>query len=156
MKVVFLDLEETVIDVFGRRQESTLVNLAQVRGFLDREAPAQVRLFSFALADASSVERYRQDYQVWLDHAFGVSVALDDCFTTMKLFDLCRRHGTVFESDLECMLFHSKALGFQRYIEMSPEFRDMEVVLLDDAVEPMQIFYPRRNLTVRLVNVTDL
>ncbi|KVP75396.1 hypothetical protein [Burkholderia ubonensis] len=155
-KVVFLDLEDTVIDEFSRAGFTHLVNIEAVRQFLAVERPDAVRTFSFAFWSDHCVEQFRRFFATPLNQALGVALDLEDAFTTEKLFLLCRRKGLVFESDNECMLFHSKDYGFQHFIEMSPGFEDMEVVLVDDAVGTKTIHYPGRNLTIRMVNVNDL
>ncbi|KVP17226.1 hypothetical protein [Burkholderia ubonensis] len=155
-KLVFLDLEDTVIDEFSRTGFTRLVNAAAVRDFLAAEAPEAVRLFSFAFWSDHCVERFRLFFEARLNQALRVTLDMQDTFTTEKLFRLCRSKGLVFESDNECMLFHGKDYGFQHYIEMSPGFDDTEVVLVDDAVSTKTIQYPGRNLTIRMVNVNDL
>lgn len=155
-KIVFLDLEDTVIDEFWRAERAQLMNIDRVRAFVQREQPDAVQLFSFAIADESTVEQFRQAFELRLSAALGVRFDLATPFTTGALFRLCRRHGTVFEDEHECMLFHGKEMGFQRFIEMSSEFHDTEVVLVDDSVDLKTIQLPRRNLTIRMVNVNDL
>ncbi len=155
-KIVFLDLEDTVIDEFNKVGFAALVNIAEVKAFIETEAPAAVKLFSFALWNDHCVKQFGFFFEERLNRALGVKFDLADVFTTEKLFLMCRRRGLIFEDQNECMLFHSKDYGFQRFIEMSPEFDDCEVVLVDDAVESKTIHYPGRNLTIRMVNVTDL
>jgi len=155
-KIVFLDLEDTVIDEFDAAAQARSVNIEPVRGFLAAEAPAEVRLFSFAIWDEHRVTLFREFFEARLNRELGVTLSLVDTFTTEKLFHLCASKGLIFESDNECMLFHGKAFGFQHFIEMSPEFNDTEVVLVDDAVESKLIHYPGRRLTLRMVNVADL
>lgn len=155
-KIVFLDLEDTVIDVFSRTGFTRLVNIAPVREFLTAEAPEAVRLFSFALWSEHCVEQFRRLFEQPLNEALGMPLDMHDTFTTDKLFKLCRQKGLVFEDDNECALFHGKDFGFQHFIELSPGFDDMEVVLVDDAATSKTIQYPGRNLTIRMVNVNDL
>lgn len=156
-KILFLDLEDTVIDRFNHDGfVRTAVNHDQVKSFIAAEAPSQIRLFSFAISNSSDVRLYRNWWHSWLCTGLGIDIDLSDVFTTEKLFLMNRRHGHVFEDEHECMLFHGKQYGFQRYIEMSPEFDDHEVVLLDDAVETHSIHYPKRNVRLRMVNVADL
>ena len=155
-KVVFLDLEDTVIDEFWRADNARLMNIERVRAFLAAERPDSVQLFSFAIASSATVEAFQRSFEARLSLALGVTFDLAAPFTTDKLFRLCRRHGTVFEDEHECMLFHGKEMGFQRFIEMSDEFDDTEVVLVDDSVDLKEIRMPRRNLTIRMLNVNDL
>lgn len=155
-KILFLDLDDTVIDEFWREDQAQLQNIAAVRAFIEAERPDAVQLFSFALGDDTSVQCFKAAFEARLALALGITFDLENVFTTEKLFRLCRRHGTVYDSELECMLFHGKELGFQRFIEMSPEFSNTEVVLVDDSVELKEIRFPRRNLTIRMVNVNDL
>jgi hypothetical protein len=155
-KVVFLDLEDTVIDEFWRADNARLMNIERVRAFLAAERPDSVQLFSFAIASSATVEAFQRSFEARLAVALGVTFDLAAPFTTDKLFRLCRRHGTVFEDEHECMLFHGKEMGFQRFIEMSEEFDDTEVVLVDDSVDLKEIRMPRRNLTIRMLNVNDL
>jgi hypothetical protein len=155
-KIVFLDLEDTVIDEFDAAARARLMNIEAVRAFLAAEAPAEVRLFSFAIWDEHRVALFREFFESQLNRELGVKLGLVDTFTTEKLFQLCGSKGLIFESDNECMLFHGKAFGFQHFIEMSPQFDNTEVVLVDDAVEAKWIHYPGRRLTLRMVNVADL
>ena len=155
-KIVFLDLEDTVIDEFWKADRANLMNIARVRAFLAHERPDAVQLFSFALGGDETVAQFRAAFEARLSEALGVAFDLAAPFTTEKLFRLCRRHGTVFEDEHECMLFHGKEMGFQRFIEMSHEFDNTEVVLVDDSVDAKEIRMPRRNLTIRMVNVNDL
>lgn len=155
-KILFLDLEDTVIDEFGKKDQATLVNTDAVRSFVEAEAPDVVRIFSFALYSDRCREDFRRHFEARLNRALNIRVDAARLFTTPQLLQLCRRHGTYFEDDHECLLFHGKDLGFQRFIEMSPQFDDVEVVLLDDVVEPKTIHYPERALTMRFVNVHQL
>ncbi len=155
-KVLFIDLEDTVIDELGAASLARLMNIESVRAFIAQEGPGAVRLFSFALWDGDRVALFRKFFEARLNQALGLTLDTADVFATGKLFELCKRHGTVFESDNECMLFHGKDYGFQHFIEMSPEFDDSEVVLLDDSVTSKLISYPARRLTLRMVNVADL
>lgn len=155
-KIVFLDLEATVIDDFTLGWAAAGVNMPLVKEFLKEQAADEVKLFSFALTNDWDVAHYRQMFQKWIDAALDVKINLEETFTTDKLYRLCRRNYLVFENEQACMRFHGKQLGFQRFVELTPEFDDMELVLLDDDVEPMTLHYPKRNLTVRMVNVADL
>lgn len=155
-KIVFLDLEDTVIDEFNKVGFASLVNILPVRNFIAAEAPDAVRLFSFALWSDHCIKQFEMFFQGRLSHGLNVQFDMTDTFTTEKLFKLCRRHGHVFEDDRECMLFHGKDYGFQRFIEMSPQFDDTEVILVDDAVETKTIQYPNRGTAIRMVNVNDL
>ena len=155
-KIVFLDLEDTVIDEFNKVGFAALVNIPQVKAFIEAESPDEVRLFSFALWNDHCVKQFGFFFEERLNRALGVKFAMADVFTTEKLFLMCRRRGLIFEDQDECMLFHGKQYGFQRYIELSKEFDDQEVVLLDDSVETHSIHYPNRNLRLRMVNVAEL
>lgn len=155
-KVVFLDLEDTVIDVFSRTGFTRLMNIPQIRAFLAAEAPQAVRIFSFALWSNACVEQFNLHFAAPLSKALDVALDTQDTFTTQQLYTLCRQNGLVFEDDNECALFHGKNYGFQHFIEMSPAFDNTEVVLVDDSVETKTIHYPGRNLAIRLVNVSDL
>lgn len=155
-KIVFLDLEDTVIDEFDKVGFASLVNIVPVRNFIAAEAPDAVRLFSFALWSEHCIKQFGMFFESRLTQALQVQFDLEDTFTTEKLFKLCRRHGHVFEDERECRLFHGKDYGFQRFIEMSPQFDDTEVVLVDDAVETKTIQYPARRTAIRMVNVNDL
>lgn len=155
-KILFLDLEDTVIDDFSMGLQATLVNTEVVRAFIAAEAPAAVRIFSFALYSARCLEQFKRCFEVRLNQALGIQLDTERLFTTPQLLQLCRRHGTYYEDDHECLLFHGKDYGFQRFVEMSSQFDDVEVVLLDDVVEPKTIHYPERSLTMRFVNIHQL
>ena len=155
-KILFLDLEETVIDEFEKTGLATLMHIDAVRAFIAAEAPTQVRLFSFAMSSEHCIRRFELFFEARLSRALGIEFDLADTFTTGKLHKRCNEHFQFFEDDLECMNFHGKDYGFQHFIEMSPQFKDCEVVLVDDSVIAKTIVIPHRNLTIRMVNVNDL
>lgn len=155
-KMVFLDLEETVIDDFTLGYGALARNHPAIKEFLAREAPAEVRLFSFALQNEWDVKQYHLMFKSWLNAALGVTIELGNVFTTETLFQQCLARGLHFEDSRECQRFHGKQFGFERYVEFSPEFRDMELILVDDAVESGAYTCPERNLQVRFVNVAEL
>jgi len=155
-KIVFLDLEGTVIDDFEKVGFASLINIVPVRNFIAAEAPMAVRLFSFALWSEHCLNQFSRFFESRLNKALHREIDLVDTFTTDKLFMLCRRHGYVFDDARECRLFHGKDYGFERFIEMSPQYDDTEVILVDDAVESKRIQYPGRNTAIRMVNVNDL
>lgn len=55
-KVLFLDLEDTVIDDFTQGLAARACNHEQVKNFVRLEAPDEVRLFSFAIDNAHDVK----------------------------------------------------------------------------------------------------
>lgn len=155
-KMLFLDLEETILDDFTLGFDARAMNIEKVRAFLEAERPDSVRLFSFAVQNENDLADFRYYHEKWLSGLLGVQFELAQAFTTEKLFALCRQNHEVFDDERECRLFHGKDYGFQRYIELSPEFCNCEVVLLDDMALGTQELYPQRGLTLRTVNVNQL
>lgn len=157
-KIVFLDLEDTVLDDFSKGFEAKAVNHAQVARFLAAERPDEVRIFSFAISNDWDVKTFERVYKSWLEKALGVTIQGGELvFKTQQLYELCLETGHYFETEQECRAFHRKDLGFLQFIRKSDEFVDCEVVLVDDAIgEPMTITLPKRNVAIRLINVETL
>jgi len=163
-KICFLDLEDTVIDEFGKGFDAMVVNRARVRKFLRDERPNENRIFSFAIGNEHDCDMYRKVFHRRLELELGVSIAADagSLFKTEDLRDLCFRpnaqHTTslFFENDRECIGVYGKDYGFIKFVQLHPEFADVECVLLDDAVEEMRVEFPRLGVVVRTVNVTRL
>lgn len=157
-KIVFLDLEDTVLDDFSKGWHAKAVNHPAVSRFIAKEAPDEVRIFSFAISNARDAVRFDDYFKAWLENALNIKITSGDkLFTTQQLLTLCTQSGTFYDTETECMLFHGKLLGFVQFIRLSEEFVDCETILVDDAIgEPMMVELPKRNVKIRLVNVADL
>lgn len=156
-KLLLLDLEDTVLDEFWKGLGAKAVRHAEVRAFMAAEQFDEVRIFSHAIANQSDIDKFVKFYKAWLEESLGVTISMTNFYTTEVLFRLCRESGEFWEDDNECALRYGKDGGALQYVKLNPEFVDMDIVLLDDAIrEPMKIEFTRRGVTLSMVDVTQL
>jgi hypothetical protein len=156
-KLLLLDLEETVLDEFWKGLSAKAVHHAEVRVFLEAEHFDEVRIFSHAIANQKDIDKFEKLFKGWLEECLGVTISMTNFYTTEVLFKLCRESGEFWEDDNECALRYGKDGGALQYVKLSPEFVDMDIVLLDDAIrEPMKVEFTRRGVTLRMVDVAEL
>lgn len=152
--LIFLDLEETVIDDWSKQWMAEAVNTSKVKEWIASINPDRVRLFSYAMWTDHCIKDFETMYQKWLSRLLDVEFDMEDCFTTKKLYDMASR-STWFADEQECLLMYGKDYGFQWYIQQK-DYRDCVIYLLDDVIEDKTIHYPKKNLTVHFVNVNAL
>jgi hypothetical protein len=156
-KLLLLDLEDTVLDEFWKKRGAQAVHHAEVKAFLAAEKFDEVRIFSHAIWNQSGIDDFVTHFKAWLEECLDITISMTNFYTTQKLFELCRSKGIYWEDDNECAIHYGKDGAAQQFVKLSPEFLDMEIVLLDDAIdEPLVIEYPRRGVTLRMVNVNEL
>jgi len=152
--IIFLDLEDTVIDDWSKQWSAEAVNTEKVKEWIASINPDRVRLFSYAMWTDHCIKDFETMYQKWLSRLLDVEFDMEDCFTTAKLYEMASR-STWFEDEQECLIMYGKDYGFQWYIQKK-DYRDCVIYLLDDVIEDKTIHYPKKNLTVHFVNVTTL
>lgn len=156
-KILLLDLEGTVLDEFWKKRGAQAVHHAEVKAFLDGEKFDEIRIFSHAIWNQSGIDDFVTYFKAWLEECFDITISMTNFYTTQKLFELCRSKGIFWEDDNECAIHYGKDGGAQQFVKLSPEFENVEIVLLDDALdEPVIIEFPRRGVTLRMVNVEEL
>lgn len=148
-RVLFLDLEDTVIDNWT---SGNAVNTVRVRNIIKAVRPTEVRLFSYAVYNKSDVDTFNTIYRKWLEDLLGIKFE-DEVFCVDDLFQMCKRDGVFYESIHDCMSLLGKAHGFQRFIEMSPEYKDCVITLVDDVVTNKTFLYHDRNMTINYIDV---
>lgn len=150
-KVVFLDLEDTVIDEIDNPM---LIRVHQVRRFLQQEAPEEVGIFSAALVNEEMQAFYRLVLPM-VERAFNLTVdrhLIPTVEEVCRIIEQNRKLGLESVRLSDFYNFFRKEGGFFEYCRNHPDLKGCECVLLDDAVGNMEIHLPDRRL--RLVNVT--
>ena len=153
--LIFLDLEETVIDDWSKQWGAEAVNTERVKEWIASINPDRVRLFSYAMWTDHCIKDFETMHQKWLSRLLNVEFDMEDCFTTAKLYRMAQISGTMYEDEQECLLMLGKDYGFQWYIQRK-DYRDCVIYLLDDVIEDKTIHYPKKNLTVHFVNVNSI
>lgn len=143
-KVVFLDLEETVISEWA---DPVLVNRSRVVEWLEEEAPSSVGIFSFAIHHDQDLLIFQQEIAPMLFRALGITTFSH--VPTVEDVACCGEQSV----SLAQIFTAGKAEGFLRYVLAN--FEEGEYVLLDDKVETATLF-DKDGLVVRTVLVTHI
>jgi len=149
-KILFLDLEETVIDDF---HSMTPINIAKVRGFIKKEKFDEIRIFSFAIFEKNDVLRTQNTIIPMLEALLECSIA-KEIITVGDMVNVVRAaENLFFEFDFEFTQIFRKEGAFLKIAKHSLE--GCEAVLLDDTVEPFTGHFSNNNVRVRMINVAD-
>lgn len=156
-KIVFLDLEDTVIDTFA---DGNLVRTAVVRRFLAQERPQRVALFSYALWDERDRRNCERRLVLGLQESLGVALDLTISPTIDDLRRIVERTRRMAAGSLSQQDFFDwfgrKEEGFIQFARFGPGFEGQTLVLLDDMVPEMELRMPASDLIVRTVPVQSL
>ena len=155
-KLVFLDLEGTVISLIEDQSYSTteLFNIQLVRKWLKDQGVSAVGIFSFAIDN--DVERITF-MNSWLRKALeeGLGVTVGNVITVEEVRNSILRKNRVKLEDLwEVKQLWGKERGFVDHCKVN--FKNCECVLLDDLVDDMTMNVKDLALIIETVNVDNL
>lgn len=153
-KILYLDLEDTIIDDWMLQYSCNAVNTDKVRRWIKEIGVTEARLFSFAISNQDDVNFFDRVLKSWLEVILEIKIDTADCFTTEILERTMRKSGVVFENEHECMLMMGKDWGFQRFMEITRETEGFEAWFLDDVIETKTIKYD--TMTLHFKNVGEL
>ena len=154
-KLVFLDLESTVISLIEDQTYSTteLCNIQLVREWLKDQSVTAVGIFSFAIDNDEERMTFMNS---WLRKALeeGLGVTVGNVVTVEEVRNaILRKHKVKLEELWEVKQLWGKERGFVDYCKVN--FRDCECILLDDLVDDM-IMRVGNNISIETVNVDNL
>lgn len=153
-KILYLDLEDTIIDDWMLQYSCNAVNTDKVRRWIKDIGVTEARLFSFAISNQDDVNFFNRVLKSWLESILEIKIDTTNCFTTEILESTMRKSGIVFENEHECMLMMGKDYGFQRFMEITKESDNHEIWFLDDVIETKTIIYDTMILNFK--NVGEL
>jgi hypothetical protein len=154
--IVFLDLEETVINNW---EESLLMleNIKKIKHLLDSNESVRVGLMSWAVWDDRDKTLFNAGVRHFLEENLGHRFD-DELLWSMKdwaehLFKFCGKHVSI--QDLFDILGKHEVLFMLS--RCHPTFRNETVMLIDDIAEhDLEWRSSKNNTEVRMVNVNAL
>jgi len=148
-RILFLDLEETVIDSFDEFKK--FINIREVKSFIKINDFDEVRLYSFAIWNDDDVAKTKNFFVPRLNKLLDIQI----CSDILRLSDIRsvveNGERMRFEFDHEFNLMFKKDLSFMKFVQHS--MKDVDVVLLDDTVQNMTIVNKDTNVQIDMVNV---
>ena len=81
-KILLLDLEETVLDEFGKGLSAKAVHHPEVKAFLATEQFDEIRIFSHAIANQTDIETFERIFKGWLEECLEVAISMTNFYTT--------------------------------------------------------------------------
>jgi hypothetical protein len=164
MRHLWLDLEDTVITpVVNGWFNTHMINVQKVRAFIAEYKPDQVNIFSFALWNQHELERFKLGTLPMLERSLGVKIAAMPTVDDNMIPAACK----VMNMNPETVDFQemSNFWGKQGtfilnmrhiFIHSHEHNKDIEVVLLDDAVVDEEFFFPKLRLKGRILNIDEM
>jgi hypothetical protein len=150
-KVLFLDLEETIINDFN---EMRVVNGSVVKEFVAKEKFDEIHIFSFAIWDDNDVDKTASVIIPFLNKLLGSNIETK----VMKVSDMQaivqKNFRIFFDFDWEFSTTFNKDGVFQKVAPVL--FPGCEIVLLDDTVENSSTELFDTKTKLRMVNVNNI
>lgn len=143
-KIVFLDLEETVIRSWG---DPTLVNKDWIQYLLHQEQVQEVHIFSFAIFNQADKDRFSQQIKPFLENALEVRIR--SWVSIAEINKIIRSFTSVVLEDWELTDVWGKMRAFQDYCRA--QYKDTECVLIDDVVPNSTFLLSDDKLTIRTI-----
>lgn len=152
-KVLLLDLEETVIDVWSDHGFCSFNNTEPVRQFIKNGGFSKVGVLSFAIWNDTDLETFDRHLRSELEELFEIRFTTSLIFSVDNLRKEFRKNGLSFEDTSEFLQVCKKDFTFFKILQ-SDRFRNCDVTLLDDMVPDAILTFPDR--VGRMVNVINL
>ncbi len=164
--VLFLDLEETVIDNWGHRQllHSNLdfiSNCIKVRNRMSKKQIVELGLFSFAIDDETDLRIFREELMEPIEQAIGLNICFHEpwCLTKEQMakmfFEIT--HVKINHKLPEFNDFlGDKGMAFMRLMpELMRKDKSVDsVFLLDDTVDDFDIKFKNHGPRIHVRNIT--
>lgn len=148
-KVLFLDLEETVIKSWDNPE---LINVDKIKNFIKKISPDEINILSVAIWCNSDVEIFMERYKGVIEKALAIRMnkvyAMSD-FIKQSSWGNCS-----FESRMESMMVVGKFRIFEDFCERN--LPKTFCLLIDDNCPSKIIVNMDTETTINLVNVDKL
>lgn len=156
-KHLFLDLEDTVITPAINGWACTdFINTEKIKNFIEHWRPDQVHIFSFAIWNQHELNKFNNHLRVPLEDNLGVRFTIVPTVDDNIIPACCKVKGIQLLEFHEMSAFWGKGGAFQLFVKnlVNRSFPiDMEVALIDDAVENEQFIWPDLHVIGQLINV---
>lgn len=141
-KLVFLDLEETVIRSLSN---PTLCNTDWIKYILGNEKVTEVHIFSFALLNRFDQDVFAVNIKAGLEEVLGVRIR--SCPSIQQINKVVRSFTGFVVEDWEFTNHYDKLRAFQDYCRAL--YDESECLLIDDAVPNSTFTLPDKQLIIR-------
>jgi hypothetical protein len=158
MNILFLDLEDTVIEPVPNGWANThMINTDKIEKFIVDKNITDLRIFSFAVWDQKQKSQFEFWVQKAIERRFGMSFSQVPTIDDDILPACCKQKGLVVElTEFSDMVeFWGKDLSF--ILCMKEWFKNNkekhEVFLLDDSVNDMSFDLKQENIVGHIINI---
>ena len=161
MKMLFLDLEDTIITpAFEGWHLCELINVEKIKAFIAHHNIEVVSLFSFAIHNQREKELFIKHNRVMIENALGIKIfeipTMDD-----HIIPACCREKGIHQSTLDfgdVVAFWSKDISFILFLKdkFKTNKYEHEIFFLDDAISDMNFSFPKQNFTAQCFNIDQL
>lgn len=145
-KILFLDLEGTVIDAWETGNIIAIPEFQKVKEYIKDFEPDEIHIFSYAIWNEKDEDDFENIHKVFIEENFDIEI---NKWYSIKHFI------SVSEKIYKCMMdagdFHSfnkKQVFFPLFC--NEEFKNCRCMLLDDTVEDDDIVFGKNNCEVHL------
>lgn len=150
-RILFLDLEGTIIDTFETGNLTS--NHKVIKEFIKDNDFDEVHLFSFAIYGDKDITTFNDAcFRGWLENTFDI-VFNDAILSVDKIMKICNTQLKINMNREDFFDFMKKDIAFRLVCEADPYFKECDCFLLDDMVKNTSLFVDNR--IINTINVTE-
>lgn len=149
---VFFDLEETLIDEWN---SFSLINIPKIQKLL-KTFPSKTTfgLFSYAVHNQRDMDKFLSEKE-FIENNFGFLFDKDFLYTVEELNGIFSKLSKTKSTISDFFDFYKKENAFLLFSKLEI-FHNSHIILVDDMVRDCEMFFPKTNTKVTLINVLDL
>lgn len=149
---VFFDLEATLIDEWD---SFSLINIPKIQKLLKTFPNKTIfGLFSFAVYNKRDLNKFLSEKE-FIESNFGFLFDTEFLYTVEELNGLFSQLSKTKSTMEDFFDFYKKENAFLLFSKLEI-FKDSHIILVDDMVRDCEMFFPKTNTKVTLINVLDL
>lgn len=144
-KVLFLDLEETIINDWWSRK---LVNVHKLRKYIRLNSISTIGIFSFAIFDDNDRKDFSDNMHSWLEEVLEVTISDELIPTVEDVVKIVSHQKRILPliTARDFFDFFDKRSAFEYYCTNDYRFADHKCTLIDDAVKNTRLILDDREI----------
>lgn len=151
--ILFLDLEETVIEEWGN---PFLINIPWLRKFIRKEEFTDFGIFSFAISNERDSRHFHTRLKDGIQDSLGIEFNKDLVTTTQDMKSIIAKRRRILPSKFSDQDFSDFFLKDTAFLEFASTFENTKLTLVDDTITDGEFVDTFRSNRVVFVDINTL
>lgn len=150
-RILFLDLEQTLIADFDTGRSAVPIHHNTVRSFINQYAWSDIFIYSYAIWNSKDVLSFNTFIRPWVEQHYGIKIS-DTVWTISEIKRVIAKASKISLMDNDDFFtFFDKERSFKVFVEAKfKDEKDTEFWLLDDMVQNSKTI--TENTILRTIN----